>query len=351
MSRPLTRAVACTLLSCACGAPAALADVTLEHKMSIESTGLMSVANMTGTTVTRIAGDRARTQSDLQMQSRMLRMLARNGSSTAEIVRLDQDRIYYLDLGKKTYRETTVQEQRALMEEAMEQMQAGQAQQRQAASGVDESQCEWSEARTDVQRGETAEIAGFRAERVTIKATQSCTDRQTGQVCEFGLTLDQWLAPQFDGAREARAYEQAYAEKLGFDAAASRDFAERTQSFFSGYADMWSALAEGMRGAEGYPVKTSFSLSVGGPQCEVARAQTSASDATPAGALGEALGGAFGGAIGGLLGRKKQASAPAEAAPKNGPVTLMTVTNELVSVSHDRVDPAAFEVPGDFTKE
>ena len=75
-------------------ASVALADVTVQQKISVEGAGLMSAGNMSGTTKTAISGQRSRTDSDIQLQSRLVRMLAHRAvGPTAEIVSLDQDKI------------------------------------------------------------------------------------------------------------------------------------------------------------------------------------------------------------------------------------------------------------------
>ncbi len=329
-------------------APLAEADVTMEESISVSGAGLMKMANMSGKTTTTIAGDRARTDSDLRFESGLVRTFAGGMGQTSEIVRLDQDKIYSLNNKKKTYTESSFAEQRAQMQQAMEQAQKGQAAQQQSASGVDESQCEWSEPKADVKRtGERASIAGFNAERLTIVATQACTDKKTGQVCEFGLALDQWLAPDFDAAQETLAYQRAYAEKMGFTAAASRDFAERAQSMFGRYQSLLTEIASKTRDVKGHPVKASFSLGVGGPQCQSSQqAQASGSTSSPG------LGGALGGALGGMFGKKKEAQ-PATTPPPttiNGLTALMTVSTELLSVQRSAADPAIFDVPAGYKK-
>lgn len=342
------------LLGCAVAAligATAHADVTMEERVSVGGFGMMKMANMSGTTVTTIAGDRARAESNLQFESGMMRMLARGAGQSTEIVRLDQDKIYSLDQKKKTYTETTFAEQRARMQQAMEQMQKGQASQQQATSGVDESQCEWSEPKAEVTKtGEKALIGGFQGERITITATQACKDKKTGQVCDFGLVLDQWLAPGFEQSAETLAYQRAYAEKLGLNASASRDFAERAESMFGRYKGIWTEVAAKMRDVQGYPVKASFGLGVGGPQCQ----STQEAQAAGGPSAAPSIGGAIGGALGGLFGKKKEAAPPAATTPAlsmpGGLMPLMTVSTQLVSVSTAPASPQSFEVPAGFKK-
>jgi hypothetical protein len=343
------------LLSCAIATvlvTAAHADVTIEERMSVSGAGMLKMANMSGTTTTSISGKRARTDSNLQFESAMMRTFARGMGQSTEIVQLDQDKLYSLNQKKKTYTETTFAERQAQMQQAMDRMREGQASQQQATSGVDDTQCEWSDPKADVKRtGEKAVVAGFEAERVTVTATQSCKDKTTGQVCDFGLVLDQWVAPGFQASAETQAYQRAYAEKLGLSASTSRDFAERAQSMFGRYQGLWSEVATKMRDVKGYPVKLSFGLGVGGPQCESAQ-QTQASGGPTA---PPSIGGALGGALGGMFGKKKDAAQPAAATTPPAPLpggmmSLMGMSSELVSVNQNTVDPQSFEVPAGFKK-
>ncbi|HEY7641158.1 MAG TPA: hypothetical protein VH814_15635 [Steroidobacteraceae bacterium] len=335
---------------------AAQADVTMQQQMSMSGAGMMKMANMSGTTSTVISGDRARTESNMQFESGLMRTFARGaGGPHVEIVRLDQDKIYALNPSKKTYTETTFAEQRAKMQQAMDQMNKSQASQQQATSGVDESECEWSEPKSEVKRtGERVLIAGYQAEHVTVTATQSCTNKKTGDVCDFGLAVDEYVAPGLEASSEALNYQRAYAEKLGLGNASSRDFAERAQSMFGRYKGIWGELGTRLASLklQGYPVKTGFSLGVGGPQCKSTQQQQAQGEqqAQPS------LGGALGGALGGMFGKKKQQQEQAQrpAAPPatmaGGLMPLMSMTNELVSISHDAVSPQSFEVPSDYKK-
>ena len=329
---------------------AAQADVTIEERLSVSGAGMMKMANMSGTTTTSISGQRARTESNLQFESGMMRALARGVGQSTEIVRLDQDTLYSVNDRKKTYSETTIAERRAQMQQAMERMREGQASQQQATSGVDDSQCEWSPPKSDVSRtGEKATIAGYQAERVTVTATQSCKDKKTGQVCDFGLVVDQWLAQGVESSAEAQQYQRAFAEKMGFNASTSRDFAERAESMFGRYQGMWTEIAAKMREQKGYPVKLTFGLGVGGPQCENAQQTQAAGGAASPPGLG-----ALGGAIGGMFGKKK-AAAPAEPTTPplvlpGGLMSLMSMSTELVAVHRNAIEPQAFEPPAGYKK-
>jgi hypothetical protein len=335
-----------------CGAAPASADVTLREALRVEGTGLMSMMNMSGTSTVQVSGNRARTDSDLQMESRMLRMFGGVGPS-AEIVRLDEDRLISLDLQNRTYTETTFTAQRAELEQAMAQMRESQQSQQQGMSGINESDCEWSEATARVERtGARAVIGNYPAEQVKLSATQSCRDRKSDQVCDFSLRVEQWVAPDFEMAAELMTYYQAFAEKMGLDATGSRSFSERAETMFGGYDGIWRALAEHMQTLEGYPVKASMAFAIGGPQCRSTEQLQAATSGTGMPGVGEMLGGALGGRIGGMLGRKRDDSAAAPAAttvPADGMYTLMTITSELLAVERGPVSAAVFEIPAGFS--
>ncbi len=337
----------------------AFADVTISERVNVEGAGLLSMANMSGTSTTTISGDKARMESDLQMESRMVRAFARGMGATADIVRLDQDKVLRLDLKKKQYSEQTFAERRAQLQAAMEQSQKSQP----PVGGVDQSDCEWTDPKADVKRtGEHGSIAGLNAEHITITATQGCRDKKTGSVCEFGLLLDEWLAPQFAGGDTARQFYVAYAQKMGLDAALARDGTQRAETLFKRYKGIWTEVAAKMKDVKGYPVKSSFGLAVGGPQCQGSQqsqtaqsndSSSSTSSSTPTDAAGVA-----GRIVGSIFNRKKaapqnQASETTAAQPAmtvNGMVPLLTVSSELLSVSEAAAPADAFEAPAGFKK-
>lgn len=347
---PLATAVVFTLTG-ALGAEAR-ADVTIQQRMSVS--GPVQLANMTGTTTTSISGDRSRTQTELRMESALMRTLARGAGESVEIVSLGEDRIWSLNPAKKTYTETTFTAQRAALQKNIDAMREAQGTQQQSASGVDESSCEWLPPESDVKRtGAKQSIAGYQAEQIVVTGTQACRDRQTSKTCQFTLTLDQWIAPDFSEAEETLDFQRAYAEKLGLSAGASRDVAEQAEAMFGRYEGIWKEIGSRMQEVDGYPVKTSFALAVGGPECETAGAAGTREGRPSVGALAQ---GALGG-LGGLLnrGRRNQQPEPqqeAAVAPSGSDsmVNLMTITSELVSVRTDPVSEDLFQVPAGFRK-
>ncbi len=343
----------------------AQADITIERTISVDGIGAMAFANMSGNSKTSISGDKSRSDSDMKMQSKIIGFLARNAvGPSAEIVLLDQDKLYHVNMNKKEYTETTFEQLRAQMQKMSDQMNS--SEDKRQPSAVDQSKCVWLPAKVDVSKsGEKAQFAGYDAQRVTVTATQPCQDKETGAICEIALVLDQWTSTDFTESNEARKFYSAYAAKMGIDLSSSQDVAERAKALFSQYKGVWTEVAAKMQSVKGYPVKSSFTLGIGGPQCKDSnsqQAQTSQTDnSSPSNSSPSPSGiaGAMVGKLGGLFQRKKD-SADAPAAPPApavapvamppGDVALMTVSSQLVSVSTNTVSADVFTVPAGFKK-
>jgi hypothetical protein len=344
-------------------AASARADITIERSTSVDGAGAMAFANMSGTSKTMISGDRSRTDSDMKMQSAIIGFLARNSiGANSDIVLLDEDKMLHLNLNKKEYTETTFEQLRAQMQKMSDQMNSTDTK-RQQPSAIDQSKCEWLPAKVDVSKtGEKAQYAGYDAQRVTVTATQPCKDKDTGAICEIALVMDQWMSADFAENNEARKFYSAYAQKMGMTLPASQDASERAKVLFSQYKGVWTEVAAKMQTVKGYPVKSSFTLGMGGAQCKDSNAQPtqtaqsnqpSDTPTTPSG-----LAGAMAGKLGGLFKKKSSSDAPTEqpvptAAPVTMPVgdiALMTVSSQLVSVSTSSVSADAFAVPAGFKK-
>jgi hypothetical protein len=356
----------------------AQADITIERSTAVEGVGAMALANMTGTSRTIISGDNSRTDTETRMSSKLVGFLARNAAGpSAEIILLDQDKLYHLNINKKEYTETTFEQMHAQMQKVSEQMNSNEAKQQpsQQPSAVDQSKCTWLPPKASVNRtGEKAQFAGYDSERVTITASQPCQDKETGSICEVALVLDQWVAPGFTESAEVRKFYSSYAKKMGMDPSSSEDVSQRAKLMFSQYKGIWTEVASKMQNVKGYPVKSSFTLALGGAQCKDSNAQQSQSsqsqtNQTPSGQSDDSpsspagVAGLVAGKLGGFFHKNNTdapASQPAPAAQPapavtpvvvpEGDVALMTVSSQLISVSTSAANADAFTVPAGFKK-
>jgi hypothetical protein len=144
---------------------------------------------------------------------------------------------------------------------------------------------------------------------------------------------------------------------MGIDLSSSQDASERAKALFGQYKGLWTEVADKMRGVKGYPVKSSFTLGIGGAQCKSSDSQQSqASQSNDSSPGPSGIAGAVVGKLGGLFQKKKDvADAPPAAAVEPvvlppGDVALITVSSQVVSVSTDGVNADAFIVPAGFKR-
>jgi len=348
----------------------ASADVTIEQKFNVDAGGALSMAAMDGTTVTAIATDKSRTDSDLKFKSGMMQTFAGGVGKTTTIVRLDEERIINVNYEKKRYSETTFAAMRAQTEQAMQQLEETRASQEEGQPGgtdlpVTEDNCEWSEAAVETVQGGNEKIAGMKAQQTITTATQTCLDAETGKSCDLTWTMEQWIAPKAPGGDEALAFWQSYAEKLGLKETFNQERMPSMMQLFSQYGQGWDEIEEQTGAAEGYPVKTAMQLEIGGEECTMADGQPLSAQGVfgdsmtnaAGGAAAEGVGSAAGGAVGGIVakglfkafGKKKEQEPEPMEQPATGSVRLFRFESETTKIKTKKVSDKKFEIPNGFT--
>jgi hypothetical protein len=297
-----------------------------------------------------------------------------------EIVRLDKDLTWHLEPKQQRYREDAfatpeqLAAMRAQMKANLEKMKSCPANTR-AQEPVDKSKCEMSPPKFEVRKtGDKGTFAGLSSERTLATYTQSCTDKQTGDVCDTVVAMEMWLTQDsLPGAADRRAFDQAYAKKLGL-AEMQGMFSGQMATYLAPYQSQMSELTEKMKQLKGLPLKTTFRVMMGGPQCAAAKKQAadsslssgSGSNGNPTADMTDA-GKAVGQLLGGLFKKKKNADAssdsgsasstpPAQIAPPSSTefpqmTQLVGFTIETTAVQTDAIAAERFEIPAGWTKE
>ena len=208
MSR--SRIIALLVVVLAAGSTQAIrADVHSEQRTKFQLAGALGrVVNMFGgkaaregvTSTTAVKGSRKLTMSD----------------ATGQIIDLSEEKIYDLDMKKKTYRVTTFADIRKQMEEARkkaeEDVRKAQAEEKSAKPDPDAKEMEVD---FEVKNtGEKKDINGFS----TSQAIMTITVREKGKTLQQGggfvLTSDMWMAASIPAMREVAEFDLKYAEKL-----------------------------------------------------------------------------------------------------------------------------------------
>ena len=260
------------------------------------------------------------------------------------------------------------------------------------ASAPDTSKCEMSPPRVEVkQPGTHATFAGHDTQLTQIALTSSCTNKTTGDVCDFVFGMDSWLTQdQIAGLADQKAFLEAYQARLGID---PRDPAiqKQMQQFLAPYADVLKQVSAKSSELKGYPLKTVLRIAYGGEHCaavknqpaggggnalgDASQAAGNAAAASAASAAGSAAGAAagnvaknsvgssifssaansFGSKLAGGQFNKKKADAAAPApVPDNGlpagMIQAAQISVETTSIDAAAVPPTEFEIPAGWKK-
>jgi hypothetical protein len=366
----------------------AVADLSYSQKITVEGAGSMSMFASEGKVITHIAQDKSRSESQMEMKSRLARMAAGSGN-TGNIIRLDKALSWNLLLDKEQYSEMSFAEARAQMAKAMDAMEESGG----SALPVSEEGCQWSDSELEVEKaGDKEKIAGIKTRKHVIRMRQSCTDPKSGKSCDMTWVMETWLAKKVPAEKEVRRFQEQYAKAMGLGDAAHQ-VQGPAQAILGMFGDNWEEVVDELDDIQGYPLRTVMQMGMGGEQCTTASgdpiamddiwadASTSAYNAalnqagyeatSAAGrAVGESIGGSIAGSIGGaavgaaageLIGgftgmfkKDKKETKPAEPAQPlsegDRQVTLFRITTEVTDWSEVTIPQERFEIPAGWKK-
>ena len=288
------------------------ADVRTQERTLVKFEGALGrIAGMFGgraaregiVTTVALKGDRLMTSNEM----------------TGEIIDLAEEKIYQLDMRRKSYTVLTFAEYRRRMEEAM-----AKAKEDTKADAPDEqgSGKEYEVDFTVRQTGQSKTFAGVNTQEsvATVAVREKGTRLEDGG---FVLDVALWMTTEAEALGELTAFRQRYAQKLlGIDPAQAQ--ADMRQAMAM-YPQMQKALeryrAEASK-LKGTPLSTVMTFQVvGNPQ----GADTAEKTDAPPTSVGGLLGG-----LGRRIGRGKTAEPTAAGTP--GRSTVMTSTTETLQL-------------------
>ena len=316
------------------------ADVRADEKSHVEFAGML------GRMVNMFGGKAAREGVTATFAVKGDRMATMN-EATSRIVDLAEEKVYYLDLKKKSYTVTTFAELRRRMEEAQKKAaedarkEAGRDTDKPAASDPNAKQMEID---FDVKNtGAKKTINGFDTHETVL----TITVREKGKTVEQGggmvMTSDLWLAPKIAAMKEIADFNARYAQKL-YGTMVAGVSAEQMAAAMAMYPMMKEALGKMSAEAgkiDGTAIQTTTTMDAvksAEQMAEEAKAGDNDSKAAASGGTGGLLGG-----FAKKMAQKKMGGDDA-AKPR---VTFMTATNEVLKVVTD-VTLADVAVPTGF---
>ena len=267
--------------------------------------------------------------------------------TTEQIIDLGEEKVYDVDLKKKSYTVTTFAELRRRMEEARKKAdedarkEAGREKDKPAAAEPNAKQVEID---FDVKNtGVKKAINGFD----THEAVMTVTVREKGRTLEQSgglvLTSDMWLGPKIVAMKEITDFDMRYAQQL-YGTMIAGVSAEQMAAAMAMYPMMKQAVgkmsAEGGR-IEGTPIQTTTTMDAVKSPEQIAEEAKAGDNDSKSGASG-----GVGGLLGGFAKKMAQKKMGGDDAAKPR-ATFMTMTSEVLKVVTD-VSPAEVAVPAGF---
>jgi hypothetical protein len=312
------------------------ADVRTEEKTLVKFEGMLGrVVNLFGgkaaregvTSTVAVKGDRKATTT----------------GSTGQIVDLAEEKIYDLDIRRKTYRVTTFAELRRRMEEARRKAEADAREQSREQGQEPPADQPEKELEVDFDVKETGQrkaINGFDTRQFVATVTLREKGKTLEQSGGLVLTADTWLAPTIASMKEVAAFDMRYAQQLQgpMFAGASPEEIAAALAMYPGLSEGLARMrAEGGK-MDGTPILTTLTVEAVKSPEQLAEEQKQAEASKPSNAR------SIGGLVGGLA---RRAARKDDDTPKPR-ATFMTTTNEVLKVTTSVADgdvalPAGFK--------
>ena len=261
---------------------------------------------------------------------------------TGQIVDLAAEKLYELDVKKKTYKVTTFAELRQRMEEARKKAaaDAAKAQDGKPAEAPPDQNAKEIEIDFSVKEtGQRKTINGFD----THQAIMTVVLREKGKTLEQAggvvVTSDIWLAPRIAAMQEVIEFELRYAKALygPMIAGASPEEMAAALAMYPMLKDGLARMRDEAVKLDGTAILTTTTVeAVKSEEQLAAEKKSTEAEARPS------VSGGVGGLVGGLARRATQKNEP----PKPR-ATFMTMTNEVLKVTTD-VAAADVDVPAGF---
>lgn len=261
---------------------------------------------------------------------------------TGQIIDLKEEKVYDLDIRKKTYKVTTFDELRRRMEEARKKAEENAAKSQGRTDEPAQADPDAKQMEIDFKidnTGQSKTINGFD----TRQSIMTITVREKGKTLEQGgglvMKSDLWMAPTIAAMKEITDFDVRYAKQL-YGSMMSGVSADQMAMAMAMYPMMKDAIArlntEGGK-LEGTPIQTVTTMeAVASPEAAQEQA-SSGSQNKPQG-----LGGMLGGLMGKKMGGQKKAGEDGKPEP------FMTTTTEVLKVTttlgaDDVAVPAGFK--------
>jgi hypothetical protein len=314
------------LLAAAIAAPILHADVKTREKTVMKFTGMLgTMANMFGgsaakdgvTSTVAVKGDR----------------MSRINDQTGEIIDLAEQKVYNLDMKKKTYTVVTFAEMRAQMEKARADAEKRAKEMKPEEKQQMEEAGKQMEFDLDVkQTGQHKNLLGYDTHEVVMTVTAHEKGRKIEDSGGFVMTTTMWMAPKIAALDEVAQFQMKYIKAV-YGEAFMMDV--RQMASMSAMYPSFKGMAEKMQSESGKMQGTPLSTTTVFETVKSPEQMKQANESSSGG----------GGGIGGMLARRMMRGRAGQNEPRS---TLFTTTTDHLSVdtsvsAQDVAIPAGFK--------
>lgn len=267
--------------------------------------------------------------------------------STGQIIDLSEEKVYDLDIKKKTYTVTTFAELRRRMEEAKRDAEKAAEKERQSEPSKPEKDPNAKEYEVDFDMkntGATRTINSFNTKQTVVTITVREKGKTLNDAGGLVMTTDLWNAPNAPSTKDLAEFDMKYAQKIYGPmvvGASPQDMAMAMAMYPQIKPALDKMRAEGTK-VEGTAILTDVKMEAVPPGA----ANTTASS-LPAPEEPKKKG------LGGMLGGLKKMAEQAEKKGDSGKAEraiIMTTTVEMLKLTTD-VDAASVAMPAGFTEK
>jgi hypothetical protein len=261
-----------------------------------------------------------------------------------QIIDLAEQKVYSLDLKKKTYEVVTFEEMRRRLQEAQEKASKAAKDNTKAERPPSDKQMEFDFSLKE--SGQKRAINGYDCREVVM----TITGHEKGKTLEDGggmvMTSHIWLGPNIPAFKEIAEFDQRYAKAmaLAFNMGDAAEQMAMATAMYPGMKDMIGKMQVESVNMEGAQILTEMNMESVKTAAQVSQEQKQESDNSGGGGVTSVRG--LGGLLGKGLGRKKPAEGDANK-PANR-ATIFTMNHELLKIATSVADsdvaiPAGFK--------
>ena len=271
--------------------------------------------------------------------------------TTGQIIDLAEEKIYDIDVRRKTYKVTTFAELRAEMEKAQREAEKAAREAPSEPSQPAEKDPNEKEFEVDFDlknTGATRTINGFDTKQTVMTITVREKGKTLNDAGGMVMTTDMWLTPNAPSTKELIDFDQRYAQKL-YGPAVTGASAQDMAMAMAMYPQMKPALdkmrAEGTK-IEGTAILTEMKMEAVPP----GTANTTAEALPAPEAQPEQKKGRFGGLMGGLKKMAEASNKQSSGEQKPQRAIFLTTSVEMLKLTTD-VTADAVAIPAGFKEQ